>query len=134
MSRTAISGPHPSASDHHEINRIVSRKKSLIEKEVLELPDSFDFDNGIRSVEAVLQSLSGTTNFCTIMPIITTDGRERMKEVLSSEVHVVASKFGKMYKAFFLDEWYNQCLLPNVRTNSIVLLDSFPAHNDTDSM
>ncbi|OWA55263.1 hypothetical protein BV898_19649 [Hypsibius exemplaris] len=161
-----------------KVNRIVSRKvtkfisrlyindkKNLadaarefvtgLEMEALELPDPFDICNGVRGVEAVVQSPFGTTHSYTIMPIITADGRvvkplficmqevngefgpivkERMKEVLSSEVHVVASKSGKMSKDLFLDEWYSQCLLPNVGTNSIVLLDSFPVHKDTDSM
>ncbi|OQV21620.1 hypothetical protein BV898_04520 [Hypsibius exemplaris] len=39
-----------------------------------------------------------------------------------------------MSKDVFLNKLYGNCLLPNVCSNSIVLLDSFPAHKDADSM
>ncbi|OQV20237.1 hypothetical protein BV898_05792 [Hypsibius exemplaris] len=102
-----------------------------------------------------LYSMSGCTHSYTYMPIISANGEvkkpgflclqeptgefgpivtERMKEVLTDELRVDASNTGKMSKDMFLNEFYSNGFLPNVSLNSIVLLDSFPAHKDTDSM
>lgn len=59
---------------------------------------------------------------------------QRMQPVLSNEIHVVASKSGKMTKDIFLVEWYGQCCLPNLPGNSVLLLDSFGAHKDQEAL
>jgi len=102
--------------------------------------------SGVKTVEAIVQSVSSTTHSYTIMPIISASGRllsplyivlkestgtfgPRVQETLFRPVNIYiqASKSGKLTSEHF-KTWFSEVYLPNTGRKSMLLLDSWTGH------
>ncbi|XP_067208309.1 uncharacterized protein [Linepithema humile] len=100
-------------------------------------------DQGMKTIDRVVQSVSSTTHSYTIQPTISCDGKllsplfivlqehsgtfgPRVQENLfrASNVIVTASKSGKMTSDHF-KKWLEEAYFPNVGRDSVLLLDSW---------
>jgi len=100
----------------------------------------------VKTVEAIVQSVSSTTHSYTIMPIISASGRllsplyivlkestgtfgPRVQETLFRPVNIYiqASKSGKLTSEHF-KTWFSEVYLPNTGRKSMLLLDSWTRH------
>jgi hypothetical protein len=108
---------------------------------------TFDFQ-GVKNVEAIVQSISATTHSYTIQPIISKSGKllsplfivlqepsgqfgpRVHKELFSApNIYVTASKSGKLSKDH-LKIWFKEVFFPNVGDKSVLFLDSWTTYND----
>ncbi|XP_032682282.1 uncharacterized protein LOC116849335 isoform X2 [Odontomachus brunneus] len=102
--------------------------------------------SGVKTVEAMVQSVSSTTHSYTIMPIISASGRllsplyivlkestgtfgPRVQETLFRPVNIYiqASKSGKLTSEHF-KTWFSEVYVPNTGRKSMLLLDSWTGH------
>jgi hypothetical protein len=103
---------------------------------------------GTREVTAIVQSVSSTTHSYTVQPSISLDGKlmkplfiilqekdgkfpvsvaEKMYK--HPEIHVVASKSGKITKDILMG-WYKNVFKPNAGANNLLIFDALTTYNN----
>ncbi|XP_071572277.1 uncharacterized protein [Temnothorax nylanderi] len=113
----------------------------------LEIHSGRSLDNqGVKTVERVVQSVSSTTHSYTIQPIISCNGKllsplfivlkevtgrfgPRVEENLFKPTNVIvkASKSGKLTSDYF-KMWLEEAYFPNIGSSSVLLIDSWTGH------
>ncbi|XP_071581536.1 uncharacterized protein [Temnothorax nylanderi] len=113
----------------------------------LEIHSGRSLDNqGVKTVERVVQSVSSTTHSYTIQPIISCNGKllsplfivlkevtgrfgPRVEENLFKPRNVIvkASKSGKLTSDHF-KMWLEEAYFPNIGSSSVLLIDSWTGH------
>ncbi|XP_071579285.1 uncharacterized protein, partial [Temnothorax nylanderi] len=113
----------------------------------LEIHSGRSLDNqGVKTVERVVQSVSSTTHSYTIQPIISCNGKllsplfivlkevtgrfgPRVEENLFKPTNVIvkASKSGKLTSEHF-KMWLEEAYFPNIGSSSVLLIDSWTGH------
>ena len=107
--------------------------------------------SGEKSIWTSVRSTGAATHFFTIQPIITKDGfaidqlyvclkeptghiSKNLKNKLFHAKNVVLtySKSGKLLSSL-ITYWRGQCLIPNLRTRTLLLVDSFPHQIDPET-